>query len=524
MTTLGATLCSTCSGLRRVHPRAGIARRIVHTIAVALTATLATNAGAQIQRLALSGIERDALQPYYVRSDLAIFAETLKLSDDQRTIVDSIFADYEAAIGKGTSDVRSQLRELAPLRRATDDLQRETRDRLRKRSRTMRDELRKKIEEAADAETRSRLLDDFQKQVRELQNELQDTSRSDAAQDPELTRQTGEILQSWEQRKRQIRTKLESNTQTVLDAGQAARWTALDRTLRRRKTIGRGQLSGESVDLTRLVDELAFEPATAAPLAEVIDAYEIDLDGALRARNDGADATRDEQLRLLREGVFDLGKSIGRDRVELHVAVRDVNEAYVQRLIAALPEAAASRLRHAYNIRAFPRVYRATRGTRAFDAAKQVQGLGEETAETIGSLEAAYRAQLAQMNDRLREVIRRNEPDEHRRRFERLAAAGKGKRLDPAEDPIRALYDARREFDSQYITNIEGLLTEEQLAQMPRSARSLRSVARPERAERELRPEAVERFDLNGDGEIDEAELDRMRKFMQRRRAARSGG
>ena len=46
----------------------------------------------------------------------------------------------------------------------------------------------------------------------------------------------------------------------------------------------------------------------------------------------------------------------------------------------------------------YPRVYRTTPGTRIFEAARQLEGLDEDTLMTILELEGPYRSQLEAVN------------------------------------------------------------------------------------------------------------------------------
>src|SRR5207247_963072 len=66
---------------------------------------------------------------------------------------------------------------------------------------------------------------------------------------------------------------------------QKQRWPAMWRHLTREKSLNRGRLSGESLDLLRMVDEVAFPLELRESLKPILGDYEMRLDAALQARN-----------------------------------------------------------------------------------------------------------------------------------------------------------------------------------------------------------------------------------------------
>ena len=76
------------------------------------------------------------------------------------------------------------------------------------------------------------------------------------------------------------------------------------------------------------------------------------------------------------------------------------------------------------------------------------------------------------MNPRLQRRVERHQPEEARRRLERVRAIMQGgapASMDVMEgdDPVRAAYDERRDLDERFIERLRELLTEEQIAAVP---------------------------------------------------------
>jgi hypothetical protein len=152
-----------------------------------------------------------------------------------------------------------------------------------------------------------------------------------------------------------------------------------------------------------------------------------------------------------------------------------------------------------------------------FEAALELEDLDEETREAIEQLQQAFLADVGARNEQLRQTIIGYEPSSIRQRFERRTPRLPEVGADRAEDPIQAAYTARREAVDQYVAQLEGLLTEEQIRELPGARGASWDLRRgstgPGRGS-----SIRDRFDEDGDGRLNEAELEALREYLRQRR------
>ena len=105
------------------------------------------------------------------------------------------------------------------------------------------------------------------------------------------------------------------------------------------------------------------------------------------------------------------------------------------------------------------------------NAAKQLEDLSPEQREGIETIERDYLSQLAGMNDRLRDLYRTEEPNEPRRRFERVMRRQRGEApsREAVGEPesIRDLRGERENVGRLAREAILALLTPDQVSRLP---------------------------------------------------------
>ena len=156
----------------------------------------------------------------------------------------------------------------------------------------------------------------------------------------------------------------------------------------------------------------------------------------------------------------------------LRKAVRDVNERFGESIAQQLDDETAAAFRERIRVASYPNVYRTTPGLRAFEAARQLDGLPEETLLAILELEGQYRTELAGTNEEIRRTIDRHQPDQTRNAIAHMGEAMDGEGVDfgfgqDEDDPIEKAYDARRALERRYVKILKGMLTPEQAAALP---------------------------------------------------------
>jgi hypothetical protein len=198
-----------------------------------------------------------------------------------------------------------------------------------------------------------------------------------------------------------------------------------------------------------------------------LDEYDVALDMALHARQDAISGSQADMFRSFAEQNPAVSLAILQRHVQLSVAVRSVNDRYIEALAQVMPEARSGEFRQKALERAYPRVYRSTPVQAIFTAAKELPGLSAETLQAIITLEAAFLSELTVMNEHLAAAMRDWEPKEMQLRAEAFARRMSNTQTDPIEDPTREPFQQRDEMQRRYVRQLQALLTPEQFGQLP---------------------------------------------------------
>lgn len=155
--------------------------------------------------------------------------------------------------------------------------------------------------------------------------------RSEIMQNTALLSKAQKRIADWEKRSEQIKKVFLDDLKSLLSREQEARWPIVERELRRLRTIGEGRLSGESIDLVRLTEDVLGEPP-GKELGDLLNRYSDELDKALVARG----AFLEENRKAFTDSVTSdpqKAKGIWDGAQRVRMAVRDINDRY-ERLIA----------------------------------------------------------------------------------------------------------------------------------------------------------------------------------------------
>jgi hypothetical protein len=202
-------------------------------------------------------------------------------------------------------------------------------------------------------------------------------------------------------------------------------------------------------------------------------------------------------------------------QMQARTALRDVNELYRARLVAELGDSSESKsLNQAILESGFERIYQPTPTARAFAAAIGIDGLDASVLEAVLATQAAFEAEMAGRNEQLLALTKRFEPQQQLDEAERFVAAVSGMMagggFNPGgfgpgpENPMRESMETRGELDRQYRDRLEALLTPEQVEQLPSTRRGRGGAGGGQFAE--MREQALQRFDKDGDGELSQEE------------------
>lgn len=92
----------------------------------------------------------------------------------------------------------------------------------------------------------------------------------------------------------------------------------------------------------------------------------------------------------------------------------------------------------------------------------------------VESLAQQFETMLAAKNEQLQRIVREHEPKAIERQIEMIRARMEGGNVDQRsmrDDPIRTAMNERSDFERDMMTQLRALLTEEQVAALPRPSR-----------------------------------------------------
>lgn len=383
-------------------------RRVALVAAMGFAMAIGGTASAQFGEMA--GIS-EATHPEYLSRDIVLFCESLKLDDAQRVIAEAMFNDYQAAFDQSMTAMKQKYEE-------------------------MHDQL----------------------------------TTGDKDQERVLKLVFAPIRQQLVERKR-LGEQFMQNLKVVLSEEQMAYWPAFERRLFREKNLNKGRLSGESVNLLDAIRDAQLDEKTAQNIAPLLEEYEIALDGALRAR-EASTVTPENKMMMAMEG-SDINEQLAEQKrqMSLRLGVRNVNDNFIERIGAALPERFGAAFRQSALDRAYPRVYRETPVQRIMDAADALEGLEPDVKKQIGEMHASFLTDLANVNKELLDSLRAYEPEEVRYRAESFARKNQNQPTEPPNDVTRPKFQNRDEMSRQYVRRLKDLLTAEQFEQLPGATR-----------------------------------------------------
>ena len=427
----------------------------------------ACNGGTASAQMLPPGFD-EALQPDFTRADTLLMGQELQLTEAQATVVQDLQAEYDAAFKAGVKQIQSKLRERVPevTDQDTPELKRK-REELQRQIGELMEEARKLQSSPAEGEGAAAAAEEIKRKTQELNEQIKalEASSMSAAQLQATFEAAAMEVELWQVEKKRLAQKFVTDVRTVLDEPQQAKWPAFERRLIRERTIGRGKLSGESVNLFALLREVDLDDATSASLEQLLDDYSVRLDTALRARNEFSISSQKALMQAVHARSAELAGPIFRRQIELRTAVRDVNEQYAEIIASRLPEPAQAEFRKLYGQRGFPTVYRSTATQRDFKRSLELTQSDAPLQNAIRELETAYLAELAPMNDQFRQALRSHEPHELVLQSE-ARLLGENGQLGAATNRLADVRVRRQELDRRYRQQLLAMLPAELASQI----------------------------------------------------------
>lgn len=509
-------------------------------------------------------VTRSVFRPDYLTRDLPLIVETLSLDAGQADVVDMLLEDYDANFQMAVDETTQAMQDLGDASGA-ESLEADRIDDLRGEMQAMREEMRESRNASAppapsgdqaaggeagnsdtprpeqteeQREARRAARDAIREQFRERMTAVRDQFRevrmaqleSDVMQNL-LTEQMA-LLKQFQRIRIGMASEMTDAMMGLLSEEQAAEWDQLSRHLRRLRQLSEGRLQGEQTDLGPMVEMavVELEAEQTADVQNLMLMWELDLDGALASRAAFDESGVFKMLEAMQAADFDAILQHLKDRQRRAEAVRDVTDMAIEAIFASLPTEQGAEFRRNALQAGYDRVFRTSRAQRAIEAATKLEDLDEETMAAVKELQTACNLAMDEENEDILLVVRKyDEPREvgFVQRMQQRAAGESTRRGDDEDDPMRLAFDARDELDDAFLQDLRDILGEERVAELPggrqRSGRGDRGGPPGfDGGDREaMRQQFMERFDANGDGEIDDAEREKIGEFF---RQMRGGG
>ena len=374
-------------------------RVIAAAAALTIGATITQPVAAQTSLEAIPALMR----PEYFSRDLLLFIEGLELSDGQQVIVELAFEDYEQDFNDGIQ--------------------------------TMND----KITAIAD-------------QVEQLRNN-----------EDQLLATVLAPIQDWAIEREVLNEQLLENVKVLLDEQQQVKWVAFARQLYREKNLPHGVLAGESVNLFHVTRDLELEPWVGTPLEQPLSAYDVDMDTALHHRfNQSLAQPGSGFIDIIKRRESGSPEDIARRQAKLKakVGVRDVNDAAIEQVAAALGGEEGRAFRHEALKRGYGRIFRTTPAQRVFAAALKAECVTDDPSlrTSLQNLFDEYLGRLDEFNESILVETRAWEPKQLANAIENSARRARQEGTQRIDDPTRTLYQDRREMGAEYMEQLKELL------------------------------------------------------------------
>jgi hypothetical protein len=505
------------------------------------------------------GTPEGLFTPDYMTRNVPMFIAELQLADDQRSVVVELFNVYDSSFREALDTLREgteQVRETYEPDPSIDEGIQRVRDQMRGMRQEMREAReafgRDRGEGNADQESPSR--EDGQDQSaggdeanqisREQRREQAETMRAQFRERFGLLRddmrgmqeaqiksdqmqamfdQRMQMIRDFAASKKQLRESVELGIRALLLESQVEDWEAIERTLRRKRLLSRGRLSGESTDLIDILDGIDIpEPGDDLELKTLVATYDLDLDQALRQREDFHYTHALDCMDQLRKWEFDAALNSMRKELSIQESIRDLNDQYIEAISLVLPPLERDEFRSQSLMEGYSRIFRPTRVERMLVSAMEITDLDLEVLEAVAELMQAHADEIAVANDGLLIIFRQEDSNRVLARYSRRVNRMQGfEDEDEQFDPVRESLDARGDIDDRYMASLESLLTPEQFEAIAgrRDREGRREGGRGGRGNGDFsREEFMKQYDRNGDGELDEEERNIMREQFRQRR------
>lgn len=470
-----------------------------------------------------------AMLPSFTPADLPLIIEVIKLDDGQSLVVETLLDDYVSSFSDASQAVRVELQDARPGSISGETLEGMQRGRsaMDRQVEVMRKALSDRIRDAETSQERARIREEFTREMSEFMKQQDAVTEitGDSSQWSDFLQKQSEILRTWNERRREIDDEFVGAIQIVLEPDQVESWKQARASIRRRIELSRGRLEGERMDMIGRFNELVPAGELRTRILPTLNAYEMELDGALSARHAFMLEAGPVLSEVLRSGDWSRMQAVIQEEAVVRTRVRDLHVATFDVLTNVLPEPLRLQLLAEVHREFNSSIWSKGRFERAVDAAMAREDVTDSERARLESLLATCMTGIdeirAQQDSLARELAPQRWIHEETRGWSRsFSDIQFDSKLDNAR--TNELNRLRKEAEEGCMALLRELLGEERYKQIPgarstpaRGAEPRQQSDRQQEAQRR-RDELYKRFDTDGNGRLDSDERQRMRDALMR--------
>jgi hypothetical protein len=210
----------------------------------------------------------------------------------------------------------------------------------------------------------------------------------------------GDLFAKFRTKRADMEKSFFNEVKQTLTPDQQAQWPAVERLRRRETTMNRGLMSGEAVDLVKIVDGLKLSADARKPVDPVLDQYQVDLDRELIVRNETQDKMQGNFRDLMQDP--EKGEKAIQEGRAAATKLRDVNKRYARQIETTLPDdATKAKFDDEVRKASFPRIYRNSRAMRTIDDAAKLTSLTAEQKTSIDTIKDQFTKELGALRGKM---------------------------------------------------------------------------------------------------------------------------
>ena len=433
--------------------------------------------GGQGGRMGAFGQIMNSFKPDFMRRDIPLFKEQLSFDDGQMLIVEALINDYDLEFVPASEAAQSKVQEST-----MQMMQGFFGGDMREKMRGMRESIQQTVEQM-EVENGGPLTDEARAKVAAAASSKfgaeMVAERKATGADLESKAIMEEILTEfnrWTAAKGAMRLVVLNGIEGTLTEAQKPTWSKFQRFLRREKTMDNALLSGEATNLLLIMDQSGLSQPSIDLSVKSLDDYEVQLDNALRAREEYLEQSAPKLMRAVLDGDVEGARTIAKRQVALRKSVREVNDQFRTLIVGAMPVEDGAKFNQAALEAAFRRIYRTTSTQTAFTKALELTALSADLLAAVTNLQSVYLTELAIVNEKLVAATRKTEPDQRLEETERIIGMLSGtsfgtgmfgRQGSGGADPVGALDESRDEMNKKFYDQLKALLTPEMQEALP---------------------------------------------------------